>query len=400
MPTDKSVENQSNQNTQPIILNNEQESIPTAEELRALVFDELETLGLRINGKSLEPVQNTKEFKRGVHAPAREILLSDASNWITYAWEKYSEYFASGREIEPKLITPELIEVTTKQQKELFRLARYTWSLPYTKGYGRRLQYLVMDGANGKLIGILGLQSPPLSFPARDRLFSYPEGKKTELVNQTMDIYTLGAIPPYSRLLGGKLIALTASSNELRDAYRRKYSDQITEMEGRKLPANLVALTTTSAYGRSSIYNRLRFKDAVEFRSLDYTEGYGAFHLERLYPTFRQFLEAQDISTCGGFGKGPRIKWQTMVRALRIIGFDSKLLHHGIKREAFLIPLIRNIKNFMEGIEPVPDYIDVPFETLSEFWRERWLIPRSERVDGWSSWSPEEIKYTLFNGSL
>lgn len=392
------VEDQNNQNTDSS--NVELEPVPTADGLRMLVLNELETLGLRINGKSLEPIQNTKDFKRGLHAPAREILLSEASNWITYAWEKYGDYFASGREVEPKLISPQLIEATTRNQKELFRLARYTWSLPYTKGYGRRLQYLVMDEANGKLIGIIGLQSPPLSFPARDRLFSYPDGKKTELVNQTMDIYTLGSIPPYSRLLGGKLIALTAACNELRDAYKRKYSDQVTEMKGRRLPANLVALTTTSAYGRSSIYNRLHYGDTVEFRSLEYTEGYGAFHLERLYSKFRMFLEDQDISTRGGFGRGPRIKWQTMVRALRIIGFDSKLLHHGIKREVFLIPLIRNIKNFMEGVEQVPDYIDVSFETLSEFWRERWLIPRSERVDGWSNWNPEEIKHNLFNGSI
>ena len=257
---------------------------------------------------------------------------------------------------------------------------------------------MLMDEANGKIIGVLGLQSPPLSFPARDRLFSYPEGKKTELVNQTMDIYTLGSIPPYSRLLGGKLIALTAASNELRDAYRRKYSNQVTEMEGRKLPANLVALTTTSAYGRSSIYNRLRYNDTVEFRSLEYTEGYGAFHLERLYPKFRQFLEAQDISTRGGFGKGPRIKWQTMVRTLERIGFDSKLLHHGVKREVFLVPLVRNLKKFIEGAEHTPDYIDVSFDTLAEYWRERWLIPRSERVDGWHDWNPEEIKHSLFNG--
>lgn len=33
----------------------------------------------------------------------------------------------------------------------------------------------IMDQANGKLIGLLALQSPPLSFPARDHLFRYPQ---------------------------------------------------------------------------------------------------------------------------------------------------------------------------------------------------------------------------------
>ena len=388
---------ENNLQDQKYTLSKKEERVPTAEELKQLVYDELEILGLRLNGKSLLPMEDTKEFRRRLHAPAREILLADANKWLNYAWSKYNNYFAEGYEVEPKFVKPRLVEVISNFHRELFRLARYTWSLPYTKGYGRRLQYLVMDERNNKLIGILGLQSPPLSFPARDRLFAYPEGKKTEMVNQTMDIYTLGAIPPYSGLLGGKLIALAAASNEVRDAYKSKYNDRLTEMEERKIPANLVALTTTSAYGRSSIYNRLRYSDIVEFRSLGYTEGYGAFHLERLYLKFRQFLEDQDISTRGGFGKGPRIKWQTMVRTLERIGFDSELLHHGIKREVFLTPLVHNLKNFIEGVDCNPKYIDVTFNTLADYWYKRWLIPRSERVNGWCSWKREDLRKTLFH---
>lgn len=368
----------------------------SAEELRRLVITELEILGLSLEKGHLKPSINTKEFIHKLHEPAREITLSNAQAWINYAWEKHKKSFAYGEEIDPKLISPKLIEVVTNDQKELFRLARYTWSLPYTKGYGRRLKFLLMDSTNEKLIGILGLQSPPLSFPGRDRLFSYPAGRKTELVNQTMDIYTLGAIPPYSRLLGGKLVGLASVSNEVRNAYKRKYNDKLTLMDERKLPARLLALTTTSAYGRSSIYNRLSYKNEVFFTSLGYTEGYGAFHLERLYPRFREFLEAQNISTSGGFGKGPRIKWQTMVRALEKIGFDSKLLQHGVKREIFLIPLISNLKNFMDGIEEAPHYINVSFDDLANHWRNRWLIPRSERVDGWRNWDPTQLKNLLF----
>jgi hypothetical protein len=108
------------------------------------------------------------------------------------------------------------------------------------------------------------------------------------------------------------------------------------------------------------------------------------------------FLEAQGISTKGGFGKGPRIKWQTMVRALGKIGFDSSLLRHGIKREIFLVPLTYNLKNYMDGIEKDPHYIDVSFDELAIYWRDRWLIPRAERVDGWCNWNSEEIKDLLF----
>lgn len=374
-------------------------SPPTAEELRKLVLEELWSLGFEFQDGQIIPRGKDRDFHRKLHAPAREIILTDSRNWIASAWSKYESFFASGSEVNPEKVFPKLVEVTTQKERDIFRIARYTWSLPYTKGYGRRLQFLLIDESNEKLIGILGLQSPPLSYPARDRMFSF-NGQKTEKVNQTMDIYTLGAIPPYSNLLGGKLLALAAMSNEIRKAYKAKYENRVTEMEGRVLPAELVALTTTSAYGRSSIYNRLSYNGEVKIKSIGFTEGYGAFHFERVYPKIREFLEAQGIDTTGGFGKGPRIKWQTMVRALEKIGLGSEMLKHHIKREAFLFPLIKNLKNYFEDIDEIPEYIDVNFRELTDFWKRRWLLPRAKRVEHWKKWEKHELEKILFTKPL
>jgi hypothetical protein len=166
-------------------------------------------------------------------------------------------------------------------------------------------------------------------------------------------------------------------------------------MEGRVLPPHLVALTTTSAFGRSSIYNRLRYYDEMIAVSLGYTEGYGSFHLLRLYPLFREFLEVQGISTRGGFGTGPRRKWQTMVRALSRLGFSSDLLKHGVQREAFIFPLTHNLEAYMAGQVDEPSFRDLPFEDLVDYWRERWLLGRAERVDGWRDWQCEGVKQML-----
>lgn len=330
-----------------------------------------------------------------MHWPARQLELSHHQAWLRRSLPRLIYFIANGSDVCPERIDPVLVEVQSPWQRDLFRMARLLWSLPFSKGYGRRLRFLIMDRSNGKLIGILALQSPPLSFPARDRCFQYPPGRKEELINQTMDIQTLGAIPPYNRLLGGKLVALAASANEVREAYRRKYSNRTTEMKKRLLPAHLVALTTTSAFGRSSLYNRLKYKDIRIAESLGYTEGYGSFHLEGLYPVFRRFLECQGISTQGGFGTGPRRKWQTMVRALERLDLSASLLQHGVKREVFLFPLIDNLKDYMEGRTSEPEFRDLPFEALSQWWRERWLLPRAERVDGWCSWRREEVEKLL-----
>jgi len=369
---------------------------PTAEELRQAVLEELRALGFELRKGELTPPSDlSKVTARRLHEPARLTELARRQEWLRRNMPRYLSFFAEGWEVVPEKIEPVLVEVEEKWQHDLFRIARLTWSLPYSKGFGRRLRFLVMDAHNDKLIGILCLQSPPLSFPPRDRLFDYPDGRKTELINQTMDIQTLGALPPYNRLLGGKLMALAAASNEVRMAYRRKYTGRKTEMEGRIIPAHLVALTTTSAFGRSSIYNRLHYRGEVIARSLGYTEGYGSFHLLRLYPQFRAFLEAQGISTRGGYGTGPRRKWQTMVKALGRLGFSSNLLKHGLQREAFLFPLIHNLEEYMVGEDDVPTFRDLPFQDLANYWRERWLLGRASRVDGWRAWRRSEIEDML-----
>ncbi len=367
-----------------------------AADLKGMVLTRLKELGFVVaeNGALCLPVTD-KERLRQIHRPAQQLEVAARQDWLRLHLPRYLQFFADGDEVEPERIDPCLVEVATEQQHHLFRVARLFWSLPFSKGYGRRLRFLVMDRANGKLIGLLGLQSPPLSFPARDRLFSYPPDQKTALVNQTMDIYTLGAVPPYNQLLGGKLVALAAASNEVRQAYFRKYGSRATQMEQRILPSHLVALTTTSAFGRSSLYNRLRYKGILVAESLGYTEGYGTFHLMELYPLFRQFLEGQGVAPLGGFGSGPRPKWQTMVRALKRLGLSADLIRHGVKREVFLFRLVDNLEAYMEGRDTKPFYRDWSFAELAAWWRERWLLPRANRVDEWKAWRKEEIEERL-----
>jgi hypothetical protein len=45
----------------------------------------------------------------------------------------------------------------------------------------------------------------------------------------------------------------------------------------------------------------------------------------------------------------------------------------------------------MEGRAAEPLYRDLPFEDLAAYWRERWLLPRAGRVNGWHAWEPERL---------
>jgi len=364
------------------------DTFATVEELRELILAEIRRL------ETMLP-QESKEVYKKLHEPSVRFQLEQHKPWIESKFPKYAPFFANGSDVVPISVQPTLVEVTDTWHEDLFRLARLTWSLPYSRGYGRRLRFLIMDAANEKLIGIIGMQSPPLDFPARDRLYDYLKGQKVEFVNQTMDIFTLGAVPPYSRLLGGKLVALAAASDEVRQVYKRKYEGKKTEMEDRDLPPDLVALTTTSAFGRSSIYDRLKYRSRLVAHSIGYTEGYGSFHLAPLYPLVREYLRQQGVTPRSGFGVGPRAVWQTCKIAFRLLDLPSESLKHGIKRETFLFPLVENLKDYMEGRTDQPIHYHQSFADLAAWWKERWLLPRSERVDGWHSWDRDTIRQMI-----
>lgn len=143
--------------------------------LKKLVIDRLKEAGFLISEDgTLHPPLIDKEGLRQIHRPASQLEIITRQDWLRRHLPEYLPFFANGEEIIPEHIEPILVEVTTEQQHNLFRVARLLWSIPFSKGYGRRLRFLIMDRANNKLIGLLALQSPPLSFRREIAYFVIP----------------------------------------------------------------------------------------------------------------------------------------------------------------------------------------------------------------------------------
>ncbi len=111
--------------------------------------------------------------------------------------------------------------------------------------------------------------------------------KKSKIGSSMMDIILCGAIPPYSELLGGKLVAMLMASPQVVREYREVYGDQPGQIASRLAgspvvrAADLVFLTTTSLYHvGSSQYERLRIPGPrgkeVRFEHPGKTEKYGS----------------------------------------------------------------------------------------------------------------------------
>lgn len=324
-----------------------------------------------------------KALLRSLHVRAkkfdREVSYAD----LRRLYARHRRYFPQPASIDPERIDPVLVPVTQRSlEGDLFRIARGYWSMPFSKGYGRRLRFLVMDRHHEAVIGILGLQSPPADLACRDSYLDVGKDRKLAVVNNTLDAFTVGAMPSYAPLLGGKLVAGLLCSKKIRQAYWRTYGSAVTTQRRERIPQPLLAITTASAFGRSSVYNRLRFKDTLLAQPIGYTKGYGTIHLEHLYPVMVDWLKTTGQHVPAGFGNGPKVRWQNIMRTLLGLGVPRECLAHGIRRQVFIVPLVRNLAEVCQR-QITAEPIDFDDDAWTQYWKERWCGPRALRNPEW-----------------
>jgi len=360
-------------------------------ELRERIIQVLKEQGFKIN-PHVRPGGYSKATYRRIQQKTRFEQLSLHRRFLIETMEEVQKYCRNAYEINPEMISLELREVRSGSLEEvLFRWWNLVWwSIPYQRPYGRQMRFLLWDRTHEAPFGLIGLQSPVLKMSVRDKYLGIPKDDLDIWVNRSMHAQRVGALPPYNELIGGKMVALALTCNEIREAYKRKYRDYVSIIKQRKLEPELLFITTTSAFGRSSLYNRLKYKGEVVAQCLGYTQGSGTFHIpERLYDELLEFLKDQGIDVSRGYGHGPSRKLKLISLALKYLGLPN-FEYHGIKREFYLFPLVKNLKEVIhQGEEPI--WIDRPFDKLVDYWKERWAIPRAERMPEWRDFNSNKF---------
>jgi len=345
----------------------------------------------------------TKQRIRDLHSVHRREVLERNQSFIETHGPELIHHFASGIQIDPTLINPELVEVKADSlESRLFRFACLLWSVPVSQGFGRRLRFLVRDRQNGCLIGLFALGDPVFNLSARDNWIGWTHKDRSQRLVHVMDAYVVGALPPYSLLIGGKLVAALMGSKEVKDAYERKYLGRQAVISKKKNRARLVLLTTTSALGRSSIYNRLSIPGGPRFIKIGVTKGFGHFHLSgRIFESLRAYLEASGHPYASGyrFGMGPNWKIRVARTALEKLGIDANtILKHGIEREVYAIPLAKNWQDILLGKQKNVRSCVLPVSEIADFCLHRWVIPRAARDKRYKRFARYKIMECLLNG--
>lgn len=336
------------------------------------------------DGQKLALPEYGKEEFRNIQLNAKAHSIGKHRSFLRKQSQIVSQYSVNGCDLNPAEIRLELREVQPNTLEEIiFRWWNLAWwSMPYQRPYGRQMRFILWDTTHNAPFGLIALQSPILKQAVRDRSLGISGERLDYWVNRSMYAQRVGALPPYNYLIGGKLVAMSLVSNEVRNAYQQKYDAVVTRMNGRMIESDLLFITTTSAFGRSSIYNRINYNGDRIAEKLGYTEGYGSFQIpDDLYQEFLKYL-----SDCGdnierGYGHGPSRKLKLINLACRRLGV-ANYSYHGLKREYYCFPFVSNLHDVIAGTE-APHWKDYLFAQLFEFWRTRWMIPRAEHDARW-----------------
>jgi len=330
------------------------------------------------------PPSLDKDAYRELHAPQRSERLIQEQEFLAQKSKSLIEYFANGNEIDVDRLNVRL-ELIDQQcwQSDLFRFASLLWSIPVSYGFGRRMRYLVWDEHSGKLVGLFALGDPVFNLRARDEWIGWSAEDRGKRLVHLLDGYVIGAVPPFNDILGGKLVAALMRTKEVARDFRERYGRTTGIISGDAKNAHLVAITTTSALGRSSVYNRLRLAGVTYLRSLGFTSGFGHFHFpQALFEDMRAYLKVRKHKYADShqYGDGPNWRLRTIRQALRLLGMDPKLLRHGLSREVFISCLADNALEILRGKRKRPKYDSLlSASEVTALAIKRWLKPRSER---------------------
>ena len=379
--------------------------------LRSEIRRHLEAIGL--NGTRSHDTLS-KDAIRDIHRFHREAARQRIHRALGNKIDLFLEDIANGDEVDPANIRPELVEARSDARTgDLFRFASLLWSIPVSQGYGRRLRYLVKDRANGKLIGIFALGDPVFNLRVRDEWIGWNQAERRERLVNLMDAYVVGAVPPYTDLLGGKLVASLIASKEVGRMFQERYGGREGLISGKQKQARLTLVTVTSALGRSSMYNRLRLmpnggsqteKPVVDLRRLGVTTGYGHFQItDDLFTQLRGVLQEDGHKYADGhqFGDGPNWRIRVARTGLQSLGLNpDDVLRHGIQREVYVMPIASNASAFLSGRVEEPLFDHKAVDEISALARNRWLVPRGNRRPSYREFRREHLRDVLRNTTM
>jgi len=310
---------------------------------------------------------STKDELRALLSEAQKPYLErhkERLDKIKPVWDEYQSVVPDVNNLQPYI----QIADGNKELLDLLFYGRMTISsFPFSGAVGRRIHYLIRNKPDDYILGLVVIMSD-LTIPIRDKHIGWTRDNmwKSKRINYLMNVHLAISTPPLSQYLTGKLTAISVESKEIQDYFQGKYGHP------------LAAMTCTSLFGKSSIYNRLR-----GYEYLGLTKG----HSVALVPVEVKDKMREDFKK--EKGKHSEIYYNedgSVKETYGVVkGFQKLQKYWDIQqtenqRGTYIIPLAENYKEFLCCETDELKSFDHPtYDELIDYWKERWLKGRLER---------------------
>lgn len=240
-------------------------------------------------------------------------------------------------------------------------------SAPFSGRYGRGWQMFCIDENTRGILGVVEICSELTVLGPRERYIGWTQHArfKQRRLNNVANMGTCVSVQPFGLLTGGKFMASASASADVVQMWLTRYGDP------------LAAVTTTSLYGKSSVYERLR-----EWDYAGETPGVGVFHLygDRLH-TLREFLRENGFRTrTGGIAEPPETRWSVLQAACSRLNVPFESVGSRQPRGVYIALGSEDSRPFLQGTTETFTPTKEDQTAKQAYWLERWYAMRLPKV--------------------
>ncbi len=224
----------------------------------------------------------------------------------------------------------------------------------------RVIKIFLKDTITNKYLGLIELSCDFYTLSDRDKYIGWSNEIKLLNLKYIVCISTCVGLQPICYNLNiGKLLSVIPFSKEVNEYFYNKFGYYY------------VAVSTTSLYGKSIQYDRLK-----ELKLVGYTKGYGVSNIpDYLYNDMKIFFEKYPTNEY--LKLKSKSKFKKINYISRYFGYKTDLVYHGNSRGIYFGYINNNSKKYLLG--EITEYDISKIRSLNEiieWWKIRWATNR------------------------
>ena len=262
---------------------------------------------------------------------------------------------------------------------------------------GRNLFYTIVDEVTGKYLGVICISSDFLDLTPRDNAIGWSRDVKTQqgMINHTAIGSTIVPLQPLGyNYMGGKLLALLCLADQVQDDWHNRYGDP------------LVAVTTTSLYGKTKANGLSQYDGLTHWNKMGFSSGSVAFQpmrptrnlvfqwIKENYP--RKYFEWWEAKNTQGLPLKRDHKNRSLGFAYSKLKIDKDLTRTEHQRGIYFAPLYDDAYEFLRKEKPFRDLtksFDTSAEALTAIWKKDYAKGRISMLKKKNTVSYENLFY-------